>query len=189
MKLPKRQKVESANKWVHGNVSSMAGFKVHLHTHLLCRWRKESAGGDSGWPQLIRHSSASGRRSGPYPLPTLWHSLPALPDNELRKGKLDVNTVTQMVGDGEGGKRGGNNREEQMQRKKIYSIYTSLEREPFKIRYLKRPSFSRHSSCRHNKGGRDRRRHSKIKGVWQKFITTQQVKGITMKNVFPCLKS
>lgn len=189
MKLPKRQKVESANKWVPGSVSSMAGYKVHLHTHLLCHWRKESVGGDSGWPQLIHHSSASDRRSGLYPLPTLWHSLPALPDNELRKGKLDVNTVTQMAGDGEGGKRGGNNREEQMQREKIYSICTSLEREPFRIRYLKRPSFSRNSSHGHNKGGRDRRGCSKIKGVRQKFITTQQIKSITVKNVFSWLKS
>lgn len=79
---------------------------VYTHTHLLCHWRKESAGGDSGWPRLIRRSSAGGRRSGPFRPPGPWHSLPALPDNGLRERKMDVNIVTQMVGDGEGEKEG-----------------------------------------------------------------------------------
>lgn len=34
---------------------------------------------------------------------------------------------------------------------KISSICTSLEIEPFKIRYSKHPSFACYSSCRHNK--------------------------------------
>lgn len=52
-----------------------------------------------------------------------------------------------------------------MQRKKICSICNSLEIEPFKIRYSKHPSFTRYSSCGHNKGetekGRKREEETK----------------------------
>lgn len=49
--------------------------------------------------------------------------------------------------------------------KKRCSICSSLEIEPFKIRYLKNPSFTRYSSYGHNtgemvRGGKERRRQS-----------------------------
>lgn len=42
--------------------------------------------------------------------------------------------------------------------KKRCSICTSLEKEPFKIRYLKHPSFTRNSSYGHNEGEIERGR-------------------------------
>ena len=78
-------------------------------THLVCRWRRGSAGGDSGWPRLIHRSSAGGRRSRPYLPPWLSHSPPAPPDNGLRERKMGVNTV--IHGEKKMERRGTNSRD------------------------------------------------------------------------------
>lgn len=70
---------------------------------------------------------------------------------ERGKREKNVNIVTQMVWDGEkeGWRKetGGTDAAE----RKTSSICTSLEIEPFKIRYSKHPSFAHYSSCGHNK--------------------------------------
>lgn len=70
---------------------------VQADTHHACRWRTESADGDSGWPQLIHRSSAGGRRSGPCLPPTLSHSLLAPPDNGLRERERGKKTDNDIV--------------------------------------------------------------------------------------------
>lgn len=48
----------------------------------------------------------------------------------------------------------GTDAAERTEERKTSSICTSLEIEPFKIRYSKHPSFARYSSCGHNKPGK-----------------------------------
>lgn len=101
---------------------------VHADTHLACRWRRESGGGDSGWPRLIHRSSAGGRRSEPYPPPRLLHSLLALPDNGLRDRKRDVNIVIQRLDNPE--ERRGKEKKTDWGNRELLN---SLEVESFKI--------------------------------------------------------
>ncbi len=76
---------------------------------------------------------------------------------------------------------------EQIQRMRC-SIYTSLEIGPFKIRYLKHPSFTRYSLYRQNKGGMERRRRSgRDKAIESERKETKglnKYKRVLMNNVF-----
>lgn len=68
---------------------------------------------------------------------------------------MDVNIVIQRLDNGEEEKRGRRGERQTGgtdAEKKRSSICNSFETEPFKIRYLKHPSFTRYSSCRHNEG-------------------------------------
>lgn len=113
-------------------LSLSAETSVRTHTHLACRWRRGSAGGDSGWLRLIHRSSAGGRRSGPYLPPRLSHSPPAPPDNGLRERKTDVNIVIQRADDGEeekeGEKRKGTNRRNRCGEKEMLSLHLTWDR-------------------------------------------------------------
>lgn len=85
---------------------------------------------------------------------------------------MDVNTATQMV---RLKKRDRIMRATDAARgeKKNNSICGPLKREPFKIRYLKHPSFARYSSYgqgQKQRIRRDRNRQSEIKGVRQQII-------------------